>query len=44
MNEEEKRNEKLREYAKARRGMQQDVEMATMTTMGGVSRLTPQIR
>jgi len=33
---------KLREYAKARRVMQPDVEMRVMTTTGGVSGLTPE--
>src|SRR3989442_4526226 len=33
---------KLREYAKTRRVMQQDVEMRTMTTTGGVNGLTPE--
>jgi hypothetical protein len=35
---------KLREYAKARRRMQQDVEMTATTTMGCVSPLTPENR
>ena len=33
---------KLREYAKTRRVMQPDVETTSTTTMGGVSRLTPE--
>jgi len=35
---------KSREYAKARRLMQPDVEMKVMTTTGGVNRLTPEAR
>src|SRR3989442_2725706 len=37
-----KKRMKLREYAKTRRVMQQDVEMRTTTTTGGVNGLTPE--